>query len=128
MLHEKLKPISPRPLTARESGWARDILGVNPVWRDADTSRTQVVAEGLLDEGIAFVLEAIEPENPKAKGSRESVGQLWIQLIDGSTINVQLSQIDGRLKELYVLLIAPNNPNRQVPDDWIEVSREAVDL
>ena len=128
MFREKLKPISPRPLTARESGWIHDIVRVNPLWRDTDTSRTQVVEEGLVDEGVAFVSNTDVPENAQAKGTRESVGNLWIQLSDGAAINVQLSHVDGRLKELYLLVIDPTNPHRQFPNDWVEVSREAADL
>jgi hypothetical protein len=87
-----------------------------------------VIAEGLVDEGVSFMLHADEPQNPNAKNTRESVGNLWIQVDDGSTINVQLSQADGRLKELYVLFIDPKNPKRRLPDDWVEISREAADV
>ena len=124
----RLKEIVPRPLSEREASWIRDILRVNDEWRHADITRTHVVAEGQVDEGIAFRLRAPEPENAQAKPTRESVGNLWIQLQDGSTINVQLSQFEGRLQELYVLFIDPKHPKRTLPENWVEVSREAANV
>ena len=122
---EEPKKIEPRPLTQREAGWIRDILHVNPEWCDANISRTQVVAEGLCDEGVSIRLQAPEPEVPKAKPV-ESVGELWIQTDDGSSINVQLSQFEGRLRELYVLFFDPKRRTRTLPETWTEVSREAA--
>ena len=116
-----------RPLTPREATWIRDILRVNEGWREADISQTQVVAEGPTDEGVSIRLEAPEPENPKAS-RRESVGELWIQTDEGCTVNVQLSQFEGRLKELYLLFIDPKHPKRKLPETWTEVSREATDI
>jgi hypothetical protein len=124
---DEVKDIEPRPLTEREAGWVHDILHANDEWRTADISRTQVVAEGPIDEGVSIRLQAPEPENPKARPV-ESVGQLWIQTDDGSTINVQLSQFEGRLRELYVLFIDKKHPKRKLPESWIEVSREAVNM
>jgi hypothetical protein len=123
-----VKEIKPRPLTERETGWIRDILQVNDEWRDADISRTQVVGEEPGEEGVSIVLQAPEPENPKAKSRRESVGELWIQTDDGSAINVQLSQFEGRLRELYVLFVDPKLQKRKLPETWTEVSREATNL
>lgn len=116
-----------RPLSEREVSWVSDILQANDEWRTADVSKTQVVAEEPGDEGVSIRLQAPEPENPKARPV-ESVGQLWIQTDDGSTINVQLSQFEGRLLELYVLFIDTKHPNRKLPDSWTEVSREAVNM
>jgi hypothetical protein len=73
------------------------------------------------------VLRADQPENSNAALSKESVGNLWIHTDDGSTINVQLSQVAGRLSELYVLFIDAKNSNRK-PDDWVDVYREATDV
>jgi hypothetical protein len=126
-MKEGLKEIVPRPLTERESGWVRDILNASAAWRGVDFSKTQVVAEGQEDEGICFVLRADEPENLNEPSLLESVGNLWIHVDDGGTINVQLSQWRGRLQELYVLYIDPKHPNRSLPDEWVEVSREAID-
>jgi hypothetical protein len=125
---ENLRRIEPRPLTEREATWIRDILQVNEDWREADISRTLVVAEELGKEGVSFVLQAPEPENPKAKLKGESVGSLWINTDDGGTINVQLSQFEGRLKEMYVLFVDAKNPKRGLPETWTEVSREAVNF
>ena len=105
--------IEPRPLSARERCWIRDILQANNEWKNADISRTQVVAEGPCDEGISIGLKAPEPEKLEAKSQKESVGELWITTDDGSTINVQLSQFEGKLRELYVLFI---DPKRFSPD------------
>jgi hypothetical protein len=124
---EEPKNIEPRSLTQREAGWIRDIVQANDEWQDADISRTQVVAEGPCDEGISIRLQAPEPENPKAKPV-ESVGELWIQTDDGSSINVQLSQFEGRLRELYVLFFDPKLRNRKLPETWTEVSREAANV
>ncbi|RZU28980.1 hypothetical protein BDD14_6566 [Edaphobacter modestus] len=122
------KEIEPRPLSEREAGWISDILQVNDEWRNADISRTQVVAEGPCDEGVCIRLQAPESENPKAKSRRESVGELWIQTDDGCSINVQLSQFEGRLQELYLLFVDPKLRTRKLPETWNEVSREATDI
>jgi hypothetical protein len=125
---DEVKGIEARPLTEREAGWVRDILRVNDEWRDADVSQTQVVAEGPSTEGYSLLLESPEPENPATKSKQESVGNLWIQTDDGSTINVQLSQFEGRLRELYVLFVDPKHPNRKLPEKWTETSREAASV
>jgi len=125
---DEVKEIEPRPLKEREAGSVRDILRANDEWRDADVSRTQVVAEGPSAEGYSLLLEAPEPEKPGVKSKQESVGNLWIQTDDGSTINVQLSQFEGRLRELYVLFVDTKHPNRRLPETWTEVSREAVPM
>jgi hypothetical protein len=124
---DEVREIEPRSLTEREAGWIHDILRVNEAWREADISKTQVVAEGPCDEGVSIRLRALEPENPKAKPV-ESVGELWIQTDDGSSINVQLSQFEGRLRELYVLFFDPKQRNRKLPETWTEVSREAASV
>ena len=125
---DEVKGIEPRPLTEREASWVRDILRANEEWRDADVSQTQVVAEGPSTEGYSLLLEAPEPESPGAKSKQESVGNLWIQTDDGSTINVQLAQFEGRLRELYVLFVDTKHPERRLPETWTEVSREAVPM
>jgi hypothetical protein len=125
---DEVREIEPRSLSEREAGWVRDILQANDEWRGADISRTQVVAEGPCDEGVSIRLQAPEPENPKAKVRRESVGELWIQTEDGCSINVQLSQFEGRLRELYVLFVDPKHPKRRLPESWVEVSREAANV
>ncbi len=120
-----VKEIEPRSLTAREGGWIREILQANEEWRDADISRTQVVAEGPCDEGISFRLRAPEPENPKPVAREGSVGNVWIHTDDNCSINIQLSQWNGRLQEMYVLYIDPKHPRRTLPESWTEVSHEA---
>ncbi len=125
---DQVQSIEPRPLSEREASWVRDILQANDEWRDADVSRTQVVAEGPSAEGYSLFLEALAPENPGAKSNRESVGNLWIQVDDGSTINIQLAQFEGQLRELYVLFVDPKHPRRMLPESWTEVSREAANV
>ena len=127
-LQNGVREIPPRPLTQREVSWVQDILQVNPDWRGTDVSQTRVVAEGPVDEGVCFILNADEPENPKAASLRETVGNLWIQTGDGSTINIQLSHVAGRLHEIYVLFIDTKRPNRPLPESWVEVSRAAADM
>ena len=128
---DEVQSIEPRPLTEREMGWVCDILQANEEWRDADVSRTQIVAEGPSGaNGVSrsLVLQAPEPENPNPRSQRDSVGDLWINVDDGSVMNVQLSQFEGRLQELYVLFVDPKHPKRKLPETWTEVSREAADL
>jgi len=96
--------------------------------RYADVSWTQVVAKGPSAEGYSLLLEAPELENPGVKSRQESVGNLWIQTDDGSTINVQLSQFEGGLRELYVLFVDTKHPKRRLSETWTEVSREAVPM
>ena len=86
---------------------------------DAEGEITGIgVAEGLCGTYGAsrcLSLEAPEPENPKAQSKGETVGNLWINTDDGSTINVQLSQFEGRLQELYVLFVDAKHPKRKLP-------------
>ena len=124
---DEVKEIEPRSLTEREAAWIRDILQANEEWQDADIERTQVFAEGPCHEGSSIRLQAPEPENPNAT-RRESVGELWIQTDDGNSINIQLSQYEGRLRELYVLFFDPKHRLRSLPASWIEVSREATNI
>ena len=124
---EEPKGIEPRSLTPSEAGWIRDILQVNPEWRDADIRRTQVVAEGPCYEGMSIRLQAPEPENPEAKPV-ESVGELWIHTDDGNSINIQLFQYEGRLREIYVLFFDSKLRLGSLPESWTEVSREAANV
>lgn len=101
---------------------------MNDEWRDADVSRTQVVTEGPCDEGYSIGLQAPEPENPGAESKRESVGELWIKTDDLSVINVQLSQFEGRLKEIYLLFVDGKLRSLKLPEKWTELSREAANL
>jgi hypothetical protein len=103
-------------------------LQANDEWRNADVSQTRIVAEGPTAEGYSLLLEAPEPENSGAKSTQESVGNLWIETDDGSTINVQLTQLKGRLRELYVLFVDTKHPKRRLPESWTEVSRVAVPM
>ena len=128
---DDVKEIEPRPLNERELDLIHDILCVNEEWKNADLTKTNVVAEGTCGRnGVSFcyILRAPEPENPRATSERESVGQLWINTDDGAVINVQLSQAGGRLEELYLLFVDSKNPKRKLPRDWVETSREAVNL
>lgn len=127
-LRNEVTPIDARPLSEREAGWIRDILQVNPEWRDADIERTTVVAEGANAEGFSIVLDAPGPENPRSVSQRETVGQIWIETDDGGVINVQLSQFKGQLQQIYVLYIDSKRKNRPLPARWYEASREVVNL
>ncbi len=120
--------MEPRALTERERGWISDILKANAEWREVDLNRTQVIAEDEGKEGVSFILQAPELENPKTRTRQESVGELWIQTEDGCSINIQLSQFEGRLRELYVLFVDPKHPKRRLPESWVEVSREAANV
>jgi hypothetical protein len=125
---DEVKEIEPRPLAIREAQWIRDIFQVSDDWREADLSKTQVVAEGPTTEGTRIVLRAPEPQNPRPKSRRETVGELWINTDDNCTINVQLSQFGGQLQELYILFVDPKHPERKLPDSWVQVSCDAGSL
>ena len=124
---DELREIEPRPLSDREAGWIRDILHVNAEWRDADITKTQVVAEGPNAEGFSIALQAPAPENPRLSSASDMVGQLWIETEDRLTINVQLTQFNGSLHEIYILTIDRRGRNCPLPDAWNELKREAVD-
>jgi len=123
---DEVNEVAPRPLSEREAGWVHDILQVVPGWHDADFSETRVVAEGMNTEGYSMVLRSPMPGSPRWKSSRDILGQLWIQTEDRLTINVQLFQWNGRLRELYVLVLDSKARNLRLPKAWTEVSREAV--
>jgi hypothetical protein len=116
--------VTPRRLNEREMSWVQDILRASEGWSDADLSRTLVTAEGCCDEGWSIMLAADQPQNPNRSARRSSIGELWIQTSDGSAINIQLSQSDGYLTELYVLFVDPKNLKRKLPDTWTETSRQ----
>jgi hypothetical protein len=81
------------------------------------------------DDGCQIVTKHPQPENPGAKSIRSSVADLWIQTADQLTVNVQLAEWEGRLQELYVLIIDAKHPGRVIrtmPDEWVEISREVI--
>ncbi|HET9183009.1 MAG TPA: hypothetical protein VFP59_12805 [Candidatus Angelobacter sp.] len=127
-IKDEVKEIEPRPLTDREAGWIREILQTNDEWKHADISRTQVVAEGPCDEGLSILLQAPEPENPKASPVGGYIGRLWINNNDNSVIEVRLTHLDRRLRELFILFVDPKHPRRTLPESWIEVSHEALKM
>lgn len=127
-LRDEVKEIDPRPLSERELGWIREILACNSDWRSADCSETRVVAEGANCGGYSVYLKAPNPENPPSESTSEMVGQLWIETTDRLTINIQLSQWQGRLREIYYFAIDRKGRNCDLPDTWEEVSRQAVDF
>ena len=128
---DEVHSTEPRPFNEREAAWVRDISQINDEWRDADISQTKVVAEGWCGKNgvsCSSILQAPKPENPNLRSERESVGNLWINVDDGSVINVQLSQFKGRLQEISVLFVDTKHPKRKLPGTWTEVSREAANL
>ena len=129
LFRDEVVTIEPRSLSDIERGWVQSMLNASVGWEAADISETKVIAEGPNGEGISFVLQAPVPENPAAKAVRNSFCDLWIQTTDQLTINVQLSEWEGRLQELYVLIIDGKHPRRLIrtmPDRWVEISREAI--
>jgi hypothetical protein len=121
-----IKEIQARPLTKRESDWIGEILQTSKEWRDADSSRTQVTAQGSCDEGLSFVLQAPGPENPRSGRGAGYIGRLVICTTDDSMIEVRLTQADARLRELFVLFVDPKHPSRSLPESWAEVSHDAI--
>jgi hypothetical protein len=129
LLTDEVREIEPRLLSELEAGWIQSMLDASFGWETADISKTQVVAEGPRAEGISFTLQAPVPENPNMKAVRNSFANLWIYTSDQVIINAQLSEWEGRLQELYVLIIDSKHPKRIIrtlPEGWMEVSREAV--
>jgi len=122
----EVNEIEPRPLSEREAGWIHDILHVIPDWHDADLSCIRVVAEGMKPEGYSLVLKSPTPQNPSWKSAHDILGQLWIETENRLTVNVQLSQWEGELQELYVLVLDSKARTVRLPAAWKEVSREAV--
>jgi len=127
-MKDDVKEIEPRSLTNREEGWIREILQTNEEWREADISKTHVVAEGPCDEGLSILLRAPEPENSKLGPMAGYIGRLWIQNDDDSVIEVRLTQSNRRLHELFVLFVDPKHPGRQLPESWTEVSHQALSM
>lgn len=128
---EDVNEIEPRALNARELDLISSILRTNEEWKDADLSRTLVVAEGYCGRnGTNFctLLKSPEPESPGLKSDRDGVGQLWMHLEDGSVINAQLTQSQGHLQELYLIYVDPNDSHRKLPSEWHETYREAVPM
>jgi hypothetical protein len=115
LLSDEVKSIEPRPLSGIEQGWVQSILAASDGWETVDISQTRVVAEGPNSEGVLLVLQAPAPENPGAKAVRNSIAQLWIQTDEQFTVNVQLAEWEGRLQELYVLVVDGKHPGRNHP-------------
>lgn len=121
--------IDPRPLNEREANMITAILHANEQWDEADVSHTKVIAEGYWGRNgtnYCVMLGAPAPENKNMKSDNEGVGQLWINLDDGSVINAQLTQSKGQLQVLYLIYVDPKNPRRKIPMQWRETYREAV--
>lgn len=57
-------------------------------------------------------------------GSAGFIGRVVIVTVDGSLIEVRLDQVNGRLQELFVLFVDPKQPDRTLPDEWVETSHE----
>lgn len=123
------KDIEPRPLSKLEVEWVQSILSASVGWEDADISKTMVIAEGPYTDGVSFKLYSPVPQNPHAKAVLNSFGELWIQTSNKMVMNVQLSEWEGVLQELYIVVIDMKHPRRSIralPESWTEVSREAV--
>lgn len=122
-----VREVKPRPLTEREAGWIREILQTRGEWKDADISKTEVIAEGPCDEGLSIVLRDPE-QNLKAASVSGYIGRIWITNNDGSIIEVRLTFSDRRLNELFVLFVDPKHPKRTLPESWTELSHQASSL
>jgi hypothetical protein len=109
------------------AGWIREILQTRGEWKDADISKTEVIAEGPCDEGLSIVLRDPE-QNLKAASVSGYIGRIWITNNDGSIIEVRLTFSDRRLNELFVLFVDPKHPKRTLPESWTELSHQASSL
>ncbi len=121
--------ITPRPLSDLERSWIHSMLEASHGWESTNLAAVQVIAEGPNSQGISFVLQDVVLESPAPKPTRHSIAQLWIQTSEQLTINVQLSEWEGQLVELYVLIIDVKHSRkliRTLPNPLVERSREAV--
>jgi hypothetical protein len=115
------KSITPRPLSAQERAWIKEILEHNPRWADAELIGTQVVAECGCGKCRTVYLDSPSPQNPSLAGTKGYIGRIEIRTVDDFGITITLDQKDGQLGELYVDpldLIEPGN--RMLPDKWQE--------
>ena len=113
--------VTPRPLTAREELWIREILEHNPRWADVDLMDTRVVAECDCGNCGSVYLESSAAQNPGLVGTKGYVGRIEIRTIDDFGITITLDQKDGRLSELHVNPIDLREPgDRALPDEWRE--------
>jgi hypothetical protein len=119
--------VAPRQLTPSETDWIEEILRATPGCEDVTLSDTFVVAEGPHAEGYTIVLHSARPQLAERNGT-DTTGNLWIDTGDRHSVNVQLSQGDGKLQEIYVLYIDPKHPRRLFPERWTEVSRSVTGL
>jgi hypothetical protein len=129
LLSDEVKMIEPRQLADVELGWVQAMLSASDGWETADLSLTRVVAEGPNSEGLLLVLQAPAPENPGAMVARNSIAQLWINTDEQITMIVQLAEYEGKLQELYVLIVDSKHPRRIIrtlPVGGVEVSRDVV--
>jgi hypothetical protein len=128
---DSVQDIEPRALNARELDLISSILHLHEEWKNLDLSTTRVVAEGYYGRnGTDFrtLLQSPALEIPVTKPDRDGVGQLWINLDDGSVINAQLTQSEGHLDELYLIYVNTRHPKRRLPDAWNETSREVAPM
>jgi hypothetical protein len=121
---DRAKQQLPRDLTAREIGWIKEILQTDEQWANSDIRHTLVVAEGPVDEGVGIQLSAPQPENSQTTSREGLIGQIWINTDDNCSINIQLSQWHGQLRELYILFVDPKHARRTLPESWAEVSHQ----
>jgi hypothetical protein len=129
LLTDEVKMIEPRSLSEVELGWVQSMLSASSGWETADLSQTRVVSEGPNSEGVVMVLQAPAPENPGSRTTRNSIAQLWIHTDKQITMNVQLAEYEGRLQELYILIVDGKHPQRIIrtlPTEGIEVSRDVI--
>lgn len=121
--------LGPRPLSEIERGWLKAMLSASVGWEDADISKTSVARTEPNAEGMLIVLDAPAAEKPHAGTVMNSYAQIWIETTDQLIVNVLLHEWEGRLRDLYVGVVDPKHPRREVntePETWIEMSRHIV--
>lgn len=121
------EPIAPRPLSARERTWVREILEHNPRWADVDISGTVVVARCGCGACRSVYLDSPLPQNPSLAGTKGYIGRIEITTTDDFLITVTLDQLNGRLSELYIDPLDLNEPGtRQLPEIWQEKTHTVI--
>lgn len=121
--HSSFVNVAPRPLTAQELDWVRQIILSNPQWSDVELKDLQVVAECTCGCRSVVLGKPVETQNPRLTGHQGLVGQLdlGIRLNDRKdVVTVLLHFADGSLSLLEVVWYNFPEP---VPRSWIEVSR-----
>lgn len=121
--HSSYVSVEPRPLTAEETDWVREIVLANPQWADVELADLRVSAECTCGCRSVVLKEPAKVQNSKMVGHQGPVGQMDLSIkINGreDVVTVLLHFARGSLSVLEVVWYNFPEP---VPRSWTEVSR-----